>query len=76
MVTNLKVGKTNKAIANLTTPIAPRNPFAPWGDSPQAKRLLYLLSLSSPSLSYSAQMRAKLMMVFIARCIVVSEAYS
>ena len=38
MATNLKVGKTNKAIANLTTP------FAPWGVSPQAERLLFLLS--------------------------------
>ena len=40
MATNLKVGKTIQALANLTTPIAPQNPFAPWGVSPQAKRLL------------------------------------
>ena len=28
---NLKVGKTIKALANLTTPFAPQNPFASWG---------------------------------------------
>ena len=39
MVANLKVGKTSDAFANLTTPIAPQNPFAPWGVSPQAERL-------------------------------------
>ena len=43
MATNLKVGKTNKALANLTTTIAPQNPLTPWGDSPQAKRLLSAL---------------------------------
>ena len=36
MVTNLKVGKTSDALANLTTPLAPLTPFAPWGVSPQA----------------------------------------
>ena len=40
MVTNLKVGKTIKAHANLTTPLTPQAPFAPWGVSPQAERLL------------------------------------
>ena len=40
MGANLKVGKTSDALANLTTPLAPQNPFAPWGVSPQAKRLL------------------------------------
>ena len=39
MVTDLKVSKTSDALANLTTPIAPQNPFAPWGNSPQAERL-------------------------------------
>ena len=42
MVANLKVGKTSDSLANLTTPLAPRNPLTPWGDSPQAKRLLSL----------------------------------
>ena len=42
MVANLKVGKTIKALANLTTPQTPQTPFAPWGVSPQAKRLLSL----------------------------------
>ena len=40
MIANLKVGKTIKALANLATPFAPQNPSAPWGFSPQAKRLL------------------------------------
>ena len=40
MVANLKVGKTSDSLANHTTPLAPQNPFAPWGVSPQAKRLL------------------------------------
>ena len=40
MRANLKVGKTIKALAYLTTPFAPWNPFAPWGVSPQALRLL------------------------------------
>ena len=40
MSTNLEVGKTSDALANLTTPKTPQTPFAPWGDSPQAKRLL------------------------------------
>ena len=40
MIANLKVGKTIKALANLTTPQTPFTPFAPWGVSPQAKRLL------------------------------------
>ena len=31
MGANLKVGKAIKALANLTTPFAPQNPFAPWG---------------------------------------------
>ena len=44
MIANLKVGKTTKALANLTTPLTPQNPFAPWGVSPQAERLLFLLS--------------------------------
>ena len=39
MIANLKVGKTTKALANLTTPQNPQNPFAPWGNSPQAERL-------------------------------------
>ena len=30
MVTYLKVGKTIKAITNLTTPFTPWNTFAPW----------------------------------------------
>ena len=40
MIANLKVGKTINVCANLTTPLTPQNPFAPWGVSPQAKRLL------------------------------------
>ena len=36
----LKVGKTCDAFAHLTTPLTPQTPFAPWGFSPQAKRLL------------------------------------
>ena len=40
MFADLNVGKTIKALANLTTPLAPQTPFAPWGVSPQAKRLL------------------------------------
>ena len=40
MGANLKVGKTIKARTYLTTPFAPQTPFAPWGFSPQAKRLL------------------------------------
>ena len=43
MATNLKVGKTNKAIANLTTPFTPQIPQTPWGFSPQAERLLSAL---------------------------------
>ena len=39
MVTNLKVSKTAPTLANLTTPLAPQTPFAPWGNSPQAERL-------------------------------------
>ncbi len=39
MATNLKVGKTIKAIANLTTPQTPYTPFTPSGVSPQAERL-------------------------------------
>ena len=39
MIANLKVGKTIKALANLTTPLTPQTPFVPWGFSPQAKRL-------------------------------------
>ena len=45
MVANFKVDKTSDALANLTTPLAPQNPFAPWGFSPQAERLLSSLSL-------------------------------
>ena len=37
MIANLKVGKTTKALANLTTP---QTPQTPWGVSPQAERLL------------------------------------
>ena len=37
------MGKTSDALANFTTPIAPQTTFAPWGDSPQAKRLLSAL---------------------------------
>ena len=40
MFANFKVGKTIKALANLITPLTPQTPFAPWGVSPQAKRLL------------------------------------
>ena len=40
MIANLKVGKTIKALANLTTPQTPQTPQTPWGVSPQAKRLL------------------------------------
>ena len=40
MVTNLKVSKTNKAIANLATPFTPQTTQTPWGVSPQAERLL------------------------------------
>ena len=40
MIANLKVGKTIKAIANLTTPQTPQTPQTPWGVSPQAERLL------------------------------------
>ena len=40
MATNLKAGKTIRALANLTTPQTPQTPFASWGFSPQAKRLL------------------------------------
>ena len=39
MGANLKVSKTIKALAYLTTPFATQNPFAPWGVSPQAERL-------------------------------------
>ena len=39
MVANFKVDKTSNAPANLTTPLAPQNPLAPWGFSPQAERL-------------------------------------
>ena len=42
MIANLKVGKTIKALANLTAPLTPQTPFAPWGVSPQAERLLSL----------------------------------
>ena len=31
VIANLKVGKTIKALANLTTPLTPQNPSAPWG---------------------------------------------
>ena len=48
MATNLKVGKTIDAFAHLTTPFTPQNPFAPWGVSPQAKRLLFLLKKNIP----------------------------
>ena len=47
MIANLKVGKTIKALANLTTPLTPQTPFAPWGVSPQAERLLSPLPLPS-----------------------------
>ena len=40
MIANLKVAKTMKAIANLTTPQTPQTPQTPWGVSPQAERLL------------------------------------
>mgnify|MGYP003399736936 len=40
MIANLKVGKTTKALANLTTPLTPQTPQTPWGVSPQAERLL------------------------------------
>ena len=31
MIANLKVRKTINVCANLTTPLTPQNPFAPWG---------------------------------------------
>ena len=40
MIANLKVSKTIKALANLTTPQTPQTPQTPWGVSPQAERLL------------------------------------
>ena len=40
MIADLKVGKTIKALANLTTPQTPQTPQTPWGVSPQAERLL------------------------------------
>ena len=43
MCANLKVGKTIKALANLTTPQTTYTPFAPWGVSPQAERMQLLL---------------------------------
>ena len=45
MATNLKVGKTSDALANLSTPQTPQTTFAPWGVSPQAFRLLSSLLL-------------------------------
>lgn len=48
MRANLKVGKTIKTPANLTTPFFPLNPFASWGVSPQALRLLTPLILIEP----------------------------
>ena len=39
MRANLKVSKIINVCANLTTPLTPQNPFAPWGVSPQAERL-------------------------------------
>ena len=39
MGATLKVGKTIKVLANLTTPSAPLTPQTPWGFSPQAERL-------------------------------------
>ena len=59
MIANLKVGKTNKAIANLTTPLAPQNPFAPWGVSPQAEACSLITNnyqkerTRNPTISYS-----------------------
>ena len=44
MSDNLNVSKTSDALANLTTPLIPQTPFAPWGVSPQAFRLLSLSS--------------------------------
>ena len=49
MATNLKVGKTTKALANLTTPLTPQTPFAPWGNGPQAERLLSALPALFPT---------------------------
>ena len=31
MIANLKVRKTINVCANLTAPLTPQNPFAPWG---------------------------------------------
>ena len=48
MGANLKVGKTIKDLANLTTPFAPQNPFTPWGNARRrntCKRLLHPNSL-------------------------------
>ena len=48
MIANLKVGKTIKARTYLTTPFAPQNPFAPWGNARRrnaCKRLLHPNSL-------------------------------
>ena len=42
MLANFKVSKTTDALANLTTPLTPQTPFATWGVSPQAERLLAL----------------------------------
>ena len=44
MGANLEVGKTIKALANLTTPFYPSEPFCPLGHSPQAKRLLSIFA--------------------------------
>lgn len=42
MIANIKMGKTTKALANLTTPLTPLTSLTPWGFSPQAKCLLSL----------------------------------
>ena len=47
MIANLKVGKTFDAFTNFTTPLTPQTPFAPWGVSPQAKRLLHSQMLAT-----------------------------
>ena len=44
MFANLKVGKTIKALANLTTPFAPKNPFASWGVARRRNACSILLS--------------------------------
>ena len=48
MIANLKVGKTFDVFTSLTTPFTPPTLFAPWGFSPQAKRLLCFFKTLGP----------------------------